>query len=372
MKKAVEVSFFDGVHANAVSAFILPKNDSSISLFVDAQNERHYMYQQMVFIGAVGNRKAIIELPDHARIEFLDKVPHWFGLKQKAIYHAIWQLERSPSLIFASLVLLCMLLFATLKWGIPWGAQQLALLLPQNTMQAVGNQTAANLLQDTKASALSKQHQQRLRDLYLRHIAQGHPAELIFRQGGKVGVNAAAIPNNSILVMDELIALAGTDEEVIAVLAHEQAHLLERHSLQKVIANLGAAGLWGLLTGDHRDIVASLSLMLADAHYSQEIEMDADDAAVQRLASEHISPIHLANFLQRVDNARVLSQQNQDSFNIDNLSIDFDGDSDHVSKSEAKAYALAKWLDKQLSSHPQLEQRIQRIHAFEQAKSQKQ
>ena len=48
-----------------------------------------------------------------------------------------------------------------------------------------------------------------------------------------MGLNAAALPNNTIIVTDELVKLNGADEEVLAVLAHEQGHLVQKHSMQK-------------------------------------------------------------------------------------------------------------------------------------------
>ncbi len=114
-----------------------------------------------------------------------------------------------------------------------------------------------------------------------------------------MGMNAAAIPNNTIIVTDELVKISGTDEEVLAVLAHEQGHLVQKHSMQKVISNLGVAGLFALVTGDLSDVVTASVVVLTDAGYSQAIELDADDYAMQHLHQQQISSIHLSNFLQR-------------------------------------------------------------------------
>ena len=48
-----------------------------------------------------------------------------------------------------------------------------------------------------------------------------------------MGLNAAAIPNNTIIVTDELVKLSGADEEVLAVLAHEQGHLVQNIACKK-------------------------------------------------------------------------------------------------------------------------------------------
>lgn len=111
-----------------------------------------------------------------------------------------------------------------------------------------------------------------------------------------MGMNAAAIPNNTIIVTDELVKISGTDEEVLAVLAHEQGHLVQKHSMQKVISNLGVAGLFALVTGDLNDVVTVSVVVLTDAGYSQAIELDADDYAMQHWHQQQISSIHLSNF----------------------------------------------------------------------------
>lgn len=63
-----------------------------------------------------------------------------------------------------------------------------------------------------------------------------------------------------------------------------------------MISNLGAAGLFALVTGDLSDVVAASIAVLADAGYSQALELAADDYAMQHLHQQQISSIHLSNF----------------------------------------------------------------------------
>src|SRR5690606_11199683 len=114
----------------------------------------------------------------------------------------------------------------------------------EQTLVEVGNRTEQQLIAQTQPSTLPAEQQTRLKTLYEQKIAVGKPAKIIFRQGGSsMGMNAAAIPNNTIIVTDELVKISGTDEEVLAVLAHEQGHLVQKHSMQKEISNLGAAAI---------------------------------------------------------------------------------------------------------------------------------
>ncbi len=178
-----------------------------------------------------------------------------------------------------------------------------------------------------------------------------------------MGMNAAAIPNNTIIVTDELVKISGTDEEVLAVLAHEQGHLVQKHSMQKVISNLGVAGLFALVTGDLSDVVTASVVVLTDAGYSQAIELDADDYAMQHLHQQQISSIHLSNFLQRVENARILAEESQ-TLKMKNFTLNIDGKDRHLTETELKWIRLIGKFKKYLESHPELDKRIQRIHAF--------
>jgi Zn-dependent protease with chaperone function len=164
-------------------------------------------------------------------------------------------------------------------------------------------------------------------------------------------------------VTDELVKISGTDEEVLAVLAHEQGHLVQKHSMQKVISNLGAAGLFALVTGDLSDVVTASVVVLTDAGYSQAIELDADDYAMQHLHQQQISSIHLSNFLQRVENARILAEESQ-TLKMKNFTLNIDGKDRHLTETELKWIRLIGKFKKYLESHLELDKRIQRIHAF--------
>ncbi|EXA68601.1 peptidase M48 family protein [Acinetobacter baumannii 348935] len=377
MKRPVEVRFYDGVLAEAQRAWIVSDQQHGIALKLSEETLKqvseadfYFTYPDMAYIGGVGGRKPIIELPEDRRIEFLTKAPHWLKIKSKEIYHAIWKFERSPLLIFFSMIIVICAVIFILKWGIPYTAHQLAQLLPEQTLVEVGNQTEQKLIEQTEPSKLSAEHQARLKKLYEQKIAVGQPAKIIFRQGGEImGLNAAAIPNNTIIVTDELVKLSGADEEVLAVLAHEQGHLVQKHSMQKVISNLGAAGLFALVTGDLSDVVAASIAVLADAGYSQALELAADDYAMQHLHLQQISSIHLSNFLQRVENARILAEQNK-TIKMKNFTLNIDGKERQITESELKWLRLIGKLKKYLESHPELDKRIERIHAFEEKMSQ--
>lgn len=95
----------------------------------------------------------------------MTKAPHWLKIKSKEIYYAIWKFERSPLLIFFSMIIVICAVIFILKWGIPYTAQQLAQLLPEQTLVEVGNQIEQKLIEQTEPSKLSAKHQARLKKI---------------------------------------------------------------------------------------------------------------------------------------------------------------------------------------------------------------
>lgn len=350
-KRPVDVLYFDGIAAVGQLASLQPISPTLLQLrYGDQETDRiEISYKSMQFIGAVGRRPAVVELPNDARIEFIRRVPHWFNKPQKQIYHWIWAFERSPTQLLTATVFALLLVFSMVKWGIPWVAMQLAQIIPDDTVQDIGHETERRMLAKTAVSTLSLDYQQHMTQRFQQEIAQPNhvPAKLIFRQGNRIGANAMAIPNNTIIVTDELVQLAGNEEEVLAVLAHEQGHLVRKHAMQKIISASSVAFTWKLLNYDGSSLISSAAVALSHADYSQRLERDADHYAMHHLHANGISSLHLSNFLQRVENMR-LSQPEQKQDKVYN-------------------FDLSAWL----KTHPDEEQRIQAIHAFADAQAEK-
>ena len=291
----------------------------------------------------------MVELPNDARIEFNGRVPHWFNKRQKQIYHWIWQFERSPQQLMAAVIAAIFIIFSIVKWGIPWLAMLLAYVVPDNTVKKIGDETERRMLGETGPSLLSENYQQQLSRRFLNEIADSThpPAKLLFRQGKNLGANAMAIPNNTIIVTDELINIAGNDDEILAVLAHEQGHIVRKHAMQKIISASSIAFTWELINQDGSSLLTTAAVALSDAEYSKHLEYDADHYAMHHLHANGISSIHLSNFLQRVENIRLSQPQK-----IQNPYV-------------VKLKAI-------LESHPDEEKRIRIIHEFADAAEKKQ
>ncbi|WP_035268280.1 M48 family metallopeptidase [Acinetobacter sp. Ver3] len=339
MNQPLRVTYYDGVLSKPFTAQIRPANQDSIAVSYTDKGEVKTVYyhaDEMVLLGKIGRRNPALELTHDARIEFHERqLPEWLPVEHKNFHQKVWKLERTPSLIIFSVLFVVALGFSVIKWGIPTASHIVAFQLPENTLNRLGGQAEVYLAEYTKPSQLSQQRQDRILADYLKYVADGHPAQLKFREGASLGANALALPNNTIYLTDELVKLAKNDQEIIGVLAHEQAHLLKRHSLQQGLSSLGFSVLYIAITGDGSDLIATLPVAMIGAGYSRKFELESDQYALELMHKHEMDTVHFANFLKR-------------------MSDDMGEDEDQ-----------SKILDL-FASHPATEERIRRVTEFKQ------
>ncbi|MCF7530141.1 M48 family metallopeptidase [Neisseria lisongii] len=303
MKPTAPVRYYDG-KTNTPHAAEICLNEAGC-LCVKLNNGKEILYDlaQTEYIAAVGNIPPALELTDDGRIEFEQgQPPAWLPLKRRQMFARIQHLEKSWKWIGISIIAVICFSISLFVWGIPAAARYTAEHLPPEIMRHAGEQAEQALVELTQPSRLKTQRQEQIKALYYQTLKPDHPAKLIFRQGGDFfGANAAAIPNNTIIITDELISLTQHDHEILAVLAHEQGHLIHRHSLQQALQGVGISIFLSALTGDVSDLLTTLPTALVSAQYSQAFELEADHHAVTELKRLGIPPERLATFLNRLE-----------------------------------------------------------------------
>ena len=361
---SISVIFYDGVVSKPHQAQLSAVDHDSILISYQEQNDlrkKIFKSEQMTFIGALGKKCPVIELNNDARIEFQTiDIPEWLPIPQKEFQQKIWKLERTPALILFSVVFVLALGFSTLKWGIPFASKVVAFQLPENALQSIGQKAEDYIVNDwTSPTKLAKGQQEQIKREYLTKIAEGRPAKLIFREGGKIGANALALPNNTIIVTDQLVEMAHSDQEILGVLAHEQGHLVERHSLQQALSSLGFSILLVAVTGDSSDLMTSLPVAILGAGYSRQFEQQADLYALKLMDKNHIEVSHFANFLQRMEDEEIVAEQksSQKAGQSENK------DQQAASTAQDRS-SMASVLDA-LSSHPATAERVKMVRDFE-------
>ncbi|WP_066406467.1 M48 family metallopeptidase [Flavisolibacter tropicus] len=143
--------------------------------------------------------------------------------------------------------------------------------------------------------------------------------------------NAFAMPGGHIVVYDELLKGMQSYEELAAMLAHEYTHVEKRHSLRSMFRKLSSQVFFTLLMGD---ITVAGNVLLQNADdikqlsYSRELETESDEYGAKLLADRNISCDGFVRLFQLLKK-----------------------------ETPASSNTTYEWL----SSHPDLENRIQHI-----------
>ena len=105
--------------------------------------------------------------------------------------------------------------------------------------------------------------------------------------------NAFALPGGHIVITSGLLKLAGRPEELLGVIAHEMAHVTQRHALRHEISGKGPVFMVQILTGGRSSALEALAFpseLLAYESFSQDYEREADSVGWNSLVAAHINP----------------------------------------------------------------------------------
>jgi Zn-dependent protease with chaperone function len=218
----------------------------------------------------------------------------------------IHALENNLKYIILTLIASAAVLFALIQYGVPVMAREVAHRIPIEVETDMGKESLRFLDHLMKPSELTTSRQAELREKFqqLADSSQVDTNNILFRKGDEIGANAFALPSGIIVFTDEIVAMAKDDRELIAVFAHELAHVKYRHTMQHVLQNSATGLLVILLTGDigtASTLAAAIPTLLVQSKFSRNFEAEADDYAVQLLTQENISPVYLGDILQRME-----------------------------------------------------------------------
>ena len=212
-----------------------------------------------------------------------------------------------------ALVLLVAVGAAGYRWGVPAAARGLVAMLPVAADQAVGAQALQSVqgrwLQPTQLPAA---RQQALREAFAGMVAQAWPAagadgaapayRLHFHAATReLGPNAFALPGGDIVITDELVALlAGHDDALLGVMAHELGHVQHRHGMHALAQFTLLSTATSIALGDFSSVLAVLPAWLAQMGYSRDAEREADAVAVRVLRASGRSPAAMVVLFERL------------------------------------------------------------------------
>lgn len=302
----VTASYFDGRSARA-HAVVLTLAGDTLTLRGDSF-ERSEPLASLRVSEPMGAAPRLISFPDGAHCEVRDHAGMDI-LLAASHYQDSWvvRLQHRWRWAAASVVVTLMLVFAGYHWGLPAASEWVAERVPDTLLAQMGSGTLRVLDRAFFApSKLPADRQQGLGTAF-ENLSQAGGAKprytLLFRDGQKIGANAMALPDGTIIVTDQLVVLAAHDEEIIAVLTHELGHLSRRHGLRMLIQGSIVAFVVSWYMGDVSSFAAGLPTLLLQARYSRIHEREADEFGAAMLKANGISPRRLADMLAKLEAA---------------------------------------------------------------------
>jgi len=213
----------------------------------------------------------------------------------------------------------------TTLWLIVWvfslastqaGARERSIFMSHEEEEAIGRRAAAEVAQTM--GLLDDPNLQAYVDSIGQRLARAAPRQDVtyrFAIVNMIEPNAFALPGGYIYVSRGLLELTNSESELANVLAHEIAHVSERHSVEReaqqkaaqVLSILGMIA--GAVAGDGRAAAAAgmfgQSWMAA---YSRDQEREADELGQDFALRAGFNPEGMSDFLHTLDNWTRLSR----------------------------------------------------------------
>ncbi len=241
------------------------------------------------------------EVEHDADLRFLDQQEP----RMKAL---LTQLERKTSVAIGAFLASALLIAASIVWGIPSAAHGLALVTPRPVVATMDDALRSSLDRITLLpSTLPKARQEEIRQGFTQLLRHAGPLDaepvLLFKGAGGIGPNALALPGGTIILTDELVRLAVSDDEILGVLAHEIGHVEERHGLRQLYVALGIGAVVSMVGGDPGSLVDAVATQAGALHqlsFSRGFETHADKRSVEIMLAAGRDPVAFMALLQRL------------------------------------------------------------------------
>lgn len=266
--------------------------------------------QNLQVSARLGNTPRHIQLPDVGMFESSDHAEIDTCLQQwQPSWWRGWvhTLESHWRFVALTTVVVVFLGWSMVHYGLPAASKHVAHALPADTLDRVAGEVLV-LLDRTQLqpSELEPERKAALHEAFAPMLARfpEQRLQVLFRKGGsRLGANALALPDGTIIFTDEMVALAESDDELLAVLGHEIGHIVHRHSLRAMIQNASLGAIYMLVAGDASvtsELIAGLPVLMASLSYSRHHEWEADQFSAHLLDEMGIDRAAFTALMQRV------------------------------------------------------------------------
>jgi predicted Zn-dependent protease len=269
---------------------------------------RRFDVAQLRVSPRIGSSERFILTPDGGQFlsadhAFFDRLPQESGSEGPVAW-----LEARWWAAVVCIAMVAVMLLAGYMYGLPAAADHVVEHIPLEAEQALGKQVMAWL--ENKGWVASSRLEPGVRtpivqgfERLIEDLPRRHAYQLRFYASGVFGANAFAFPGGTIVVTDDLVNMAASTEEVLAVLAHEIGHQEGRHLLKGVLQQSVVAVVITAITSDASSLsaaVTGLPVVLVQMKYSRKFEAAADDFAFDLLKRKGYSPAAFATMMERL------------------------------------------------------------------------
>jgi len=288
--ESFSVYYFDGKSSKPLDVTLELHSDSvcilELGLFYD--------FKEMSVGAKLKNTPQTISFKDGSYCELgaLD----FFVLPKNRGSRFILALEAKIKYAVAAFVVLVIATVLTLTLGSTYIANFLADKIPERMLERSGAESLEFLEKHYLApSNLTSEKQDYIQKRFTKIF--GNNSKLHFRSSPAIGANAFALPNDDIILLDELVEL-DKDENlrgIIAILAHERGHVVHKHILKTMIKSSISSSILGYLIGDFSGFATTIAAFTLEASYSREFENEADMYAIDMMNKNNISTTYMAD-----------------------------------------------------------------------------
>lgn len=307
----IEGRYFEPGAARAFPAHMTISGHMA-TIYIDQDGNKTSSVREIVHVGArLGNVPRRVELEGGALFEApADATIDTAVDNESRLLARVFSIESSWRLVAVLVVATVALIAAIFRYGLPVMANVAAHATPVSISEVMGASTLRTVDETILSpSQLPAERQQVLLDRFSVLAAEADTGNislnLVFRASPTIGANAFALPGGTVILTDELVALAKSDDEIDGVLAHEIGHVEAHHTLQTIYRAAGLAIMIGVIAGDSGQMVDTLlsqAALLQQLSYSREFETDADRRSVELMlaAGDGRNPLAFIDLLDRL------------------------------------------------------------------------
>ena len=247
-----------------------------------------------------------LSISDGALFEPHDNTFRWRSSRTGGL-SLLSKAEAHPVIAFASVVALPLVLWWLITMVIPNMADSLVPFLPEHVVKEASEQSFAilekSMLDESKLPGNVKNRINEAWQAALEQLALPKESyRLHFRASKTLGANALALPDDAIVVTDDLVLLLAEKEDaLLAVLLHETGHIEHQHGLKLVARSVATSIFFAIFFSDIEgagELVIGASASLLGSAFSRDMEREADAYAIEKLEALGKSPEAFAEAME--------------------------------------------------------------------------